>query len=56
MLDSDKYLSEQEARRLMKYSEAMALQALKRGTTFYVKAWAIIHTLLGTGTKLEICA
>jgi site-specific recombinase XerD len=55
MLDRDKYLSEQEARRLMKYSEAMALQALKRGTTFYVKAWAIIHTLLGTGTRASEC-
>ena len=55
MLDRDKYLSEQEARRLMEYSEAMSLRALERGTTFYVKAWAIIHTLLGTGTRASEC-
>jgi site-specific recombinase XerD len=55
MLDSDKYLSEQEARHLMAYAEAMALRALKRGTTFYVKAWAIIHTLLDTGTRASEC-
>jgi len=55
MLDRDKYLSEQEARRLMEYSEAMALRSLEKGTTFYVKAWAIIHTLLGTGTRASEC-
>ena len=55
MLDRDKYLSEQEARRLMEYSEAMSLRALERGTTFYVKAWAIIHTVLGTGTRASEC-
>ena len=55
MLDRDKYLSEQEARRLMEYSEAMSLRALEKGTTFYVKAWAIIHTLLGTGTRASEC-
>ena len=55
MLDRDKYLSEKEARRLMEYSEAMSLRALEKGTTFYVKAWAIIHTLLGTGTRASEC-
>jgi integrase/recombinase XerC len=55
MLDRDKYLSEQEARRLMEYSEAMSLRALEKGTTFYVKAWAIIQTLLGTGTRASEC-
>ena len=54
-LDKDKYLSEREARRLMEYSEAMSLRSLERGTTFYVKAWAVIHTLLGTGTRASEC-
>lgn len=55
MIDRDKYLSEQEARKLMAYSEAMALRALERGTTFYVKAWVIIHTLFETGTRASEC-
>ncbi len=55
MLDRDKYLSEQEARRLMAYSEAMALRALEKGTTFYVKSWCIIHVLLATGIRASEC-
>ena len=51
MLDRDKYLSEQEVKQLMDYSKAMALLALERGTAFYVRAWAVIDFLLGTGCR-----
>jgi len=51
MLDRDKYLSEEEVKQLMAYSEAMALRALKRGTAYYVRAYAVIDFLLGTGCR-----
>jgi integrase/recombinase XerD len=55
MLDRDKYLSELEAKQLMRYSEAMSLRDLERGNKYYVRAWAIIHTLLSTGTRASEC-
>lgn len=55
MLDRDKYLSEKEARTLMVYCEGQALRALDRGNKFHVKAWAIIDTLLQTGTRASEC-
>ena len=51
MLDRDKYLSEEEVKQLMAYSEAMALRALKRGTAYYVRAYTVLDFLLGTGCR-----
>jgi len=51
MLDRDKYLSELEAKQLRKYSEAMALLDLEKGRSFYIRAWAVIDFLLGTGCR-----
>ena len=51
MLDRDKYLSEQEGKRLLEYCEAMSLRDLERGKTYWPRRWAIIDTLLGSGAR-----
>lgn len=51
MLDRDKYLSEQEAKRLRDHCEGQSLLDLKKGRTYWPRRWAIVDTLLGTGCR-----
>ncbi|MFC1567470.1 tyrosine-type recombinase/integrase [Thermodesulfobacteriota bacterium] len=55
MLDRDKYLSEDEARRLMEYAESKHLYDLQKGRSYYVRSWMVIHFLLGTGCRASEC-
>lgn len=55
MLGRDKYLSEEEAKKLRSYAEAKALQDLEHGRRFYVQGWAVLDTLLSTGIRASEC-